>query len=102
MPRGAGPTVRGGRSARVRLSSIDECRRLIDASQGEFRDLIRAALATGCRFGELAALRVLDFNPDAGTLHIRTSKSGKARHVVLNEEGVELFTRLLPAGPVSN
>jgi integrase len=81
-------------AARVRYLTIDECRRLINASEGEFRDLVRAALATGCRFGELAALQVRDFNPDAGTLHIRTSKSGKARHVVLNDEGVELFTRL--------
>ena len=54
-------------AARVRYLSIEECRRLINASQGEFRDLIRAALATGCRFGELAALQVRDFNRDAGT-----------------------------------
>jgi integrase len=81
-------------AARVRYLSIDECKRLINASQGEFRDLVRAALATGCRFGELAALQVRDYNPDAGTLHIRTSKSGKARHVILAEEGVDLFARL--------
>jgi integrase len=80
-------------AARVRYLTIDECRRLINASQGEFRDLVRAALATGCRFGELAALSVRDFNPDAGTLHIRISKSGKPRHVVLNDEGIELFAR---------
>jgi integrase len=86
-------------AARVRYLTIDECRRLINASQGEFRDLVRAALATGCRFGELAALQVRDFNPDAGTLHIRTSKSGKARHVVLNDEGAELFARLAAGRP---
>jgi integrase len=81
-------------AARVRYLTIDECRRLINTAQGDFRDLIRAALATGCRFGELAALQVRDFNPDAGTLHVRTSKSGKGRHVVLHDEGIELFTRL--------
>ncbi len=89
----------GADAARVRYLTIDECRRLINASQGEFRDLIRAALATGCRFGELAALQVHDFNPNAGTLHVRTSKSGKARHVVLNDEGAELFTRLATGRP---
>jgi integrase len=67
---------------------------LINACQGEFRDLVRGALLTGCRFGELAALEVHDFNPDAGTLHIRVSKSGKGRHVVLNDEGIEFFTAL--------
>jgi len=79
---------------RVRYLSIDECRRLIEAAEGAFRDLVRAALLTGCRFGELASLQVRDFNPDAGTLHIRTSKSGRGRHVVLHDEGIELFTEL--------
>jgi hypothetical protein len=30
--------------------------------------------------------------PDAGTLAIRQSKSGKSRHVVLTDDGVELYT----------
>jgi integrase len=78
-------------AARVRYLSIAECRRLINGSQGEFRDLVQAALLTGCRFGELAALQVHDFNSDAGTLHVRTSKSGNDRHVVLNDEGAAFF-----------
>jgi integrase len=82
-------------AARVRYLAIDECRRLINTSQGEFRDLVQAALLTGCRFGELAALEVRDFNADAGTLHIRTSKSGKGRHVVLNDEGIEFFEAII-------
>ena len=81
-------------AARVHYLSMDECRRLINAADGEFRNLVQAALLTGCRFGELAALQVRDFNPDAGTLHIRTSKSGKGRHVVLHEEGIEFFREL--------
>ena len=79
---------------RVRYLSIEECRRLIQAADGEFRKLVRAALLTGCRFGELAALQVRDFNADAGTLHIRTSKTGRGRHVVLHDEGNEFFGKL--------
>jgi integrase len=82
-------------AARVRYLTIDECRRLINTSQGEFRDLVRAALLTGARFGELATLDVRDFNADAGTLHVRTSKSGKGRHVVLNDEGIEFFEAII-------
>ncbi|MCZ6859585.1 MAG: site-specific integrase, partial [Alphaproteobacteria bacterium] len=43
------------------------------------------------RYGELAAIRTADFNPDAGTVHIRHSKAGKARHVVLTDEGQDFF-----------
>jgi integrase len=78
-------------AARIHYLSIEECRRLINASQGAFRDLVRAALFSGCRYSELAALAVHDFNCDAGTLHVRTSKSGGGRHVVLNDEGIEFF-----------
>jgi hypothetical protein len=46
------------------------------------------------RYGELARLEVRDFNPDAGTVTIRQSKSGKSRHVVLTSEGHALFSQL--------
>src|SRR5262249_39576386 len=61
--------------------------------------LARAALLTGCRYGELSALRVSDFNRDSGTLLIRKSKSGKPRHVILADEGVALFDELTAGRP---
>ena len=81
-------------AARVRYFTMDEVRRLVNAAQGDFRALIQSALFTGCRYGELAAARVGDFNPDAGTLYVAQSKSGKARHVVLTDEGARFFARL--------
>ncbi len=81
-------------AARVRYLTIAEAKRLINASAPEFRPLVQAALATGARYGELARLEVQDFNRTAGTIAIRQSKSGKARHVVLTDEGVELFKQL--------
>ena len=81
-------------AARVRYLSIAEAKRLISACAPDFRRLVQAALATGARYGELCELRAADFNPDSDTLHVRTSKSGKPRHVVLNDEGAKLFGSL--------
>jgi integrase len=79
--------------ARVRYLSVAEAQRLMNACDPEFRPLVQAALQTGCRYSELARLEVQDFNADAGKVAIRRSKSGKARHVVLTDEGTEFFTR---------
>lgn len=78
-------------AARVRYLTVAEAQRLINASSADFRPMARAALLTGARYGELIRLRVHDFNPDAGTVAIRDSKSGKPRHVVLTDEGQALF-----------
>jgi len=81
-------------SARLRYLSIQEAKRLINACDPELRPLVQAALQTGARYGELAALTVADFNPDVGAVAIRRSKSGKPRHIALTDEGRAFFERL--------
>jgi integrase len=81
--------------ARTRYLTIAEAKRLLNACDADFRRLVQAALATGARYGELITLRVEDFSPDSGTVHVRTSKSGKGRHIVLNDEGIALFKGLV-------
>jgi integrase len=88
-------------AARIRYLNLAECKRLVNATDPEFRPMVLAALQTGARYGELCRLEVGDFNPDAGTIAIRQSKSGKARHVVLTEEGSKLFEQLA-AGKTSH
>ena len=80
--------------SRARYLSIAECKRLLNACEPDFRELVHALLLTGCRYQEIARLRVEDFNPDAGTLHIRRSKTGKGRHVHLTDEGQQFFGQL--------
>jgi integrase len=85
---------KGVDEARVRYLSIAEAQRLINASDPEFRPLIQAALLTGGRYGQLAKLTVGDFNPDVGTVTMRTRKgdgSVKVYHVHLTADGVQFF-----------
>jgi integrase len=79
----------------IRYLSNDEITRLLNACHGAFRDLVHAALLTGCRYGELCRLKVADYNRDVGTLTIREGKSGKVRHVTLTGEAPELIERLV-------
>jgi integrase len=82
---------KGVQTARLRYLSVAEAQRLINASDPEFRGLLIAALTTGARFGELIRLRVSDYNPDAATIAIHKSKSGKPRYIQLNDEGADFF-----------
>lgn len=81
----------GVEAARVRYLSVDEAKRLLNACEADFRRLVRGALETGARYGELCALTVSDFNKDSGTLHVQRSKSNKGRHIVLSEDGIAFF-----------
>jgi integrase len=81
-------------TARIRYLTEAECVRLVNACEGAFRSLVRGALLTGCRYSELTSMQVSDFNPDAGTVTVRTSKAGKPRHVVLTDEGRKLYSGL--------
>jgi integrase len=76
-----------------RYLSESECTRLLNACGPDFRELVRAALLTGCRYGELIRMEVQDFNRDAGAVLVREAKSGKSRHVPLTDEGRGCFER---------
>jgi integrase len=81
-------------AARVHYLKVAEAKRLLNACEPDFRRLAQAALETGCRYGELCRLKIKDFNPDAGTVAIHVSKTGKPRHVVLTEEGQAFFRQV--------
>jgi len=86
---------------RIRYLTPDEAQRLVNATSGDFRQLVRAALLTGCRYGELTRLVASDVNVDSGTLLIRRSKSRMARHVVLTAEA-KMFFEGAAAGKASD
>lgn len=68
-----------------------ECRRLIDSCGPALRQLVLAALYSGCRVGELGQLRVKDVARDGFGLTIQPFKRGPARFVYLPDEGMEFF-----------
>jgi integrase len=79
---------------RIRFLTQDEAVRLVNACSMEFRPLLRAALLTGARYGELVRMKVGDFNPTTLQIFVAPSKSGKSRYIPLNVAGVALFTML--------
>lgn len=80
--------------AKVRYLLDAEITRLANACPPDFRELVTAALLTGCRYGELAAMTAADVDPQAGTVTIGRSKGGKPRHVALTDEGRAFFERM--------
>jgi integrase len=81
-------------AARVRYLSLGEAKRLLEACSPAFHRLVRGALETGARYGEMCALLVSDFNADSGTVAVRDSKSGKPRHVILTADGAAFFASI--------
>jgi integrase len=85
-----------GRAAKVRerALSVAECEQLIAAADeaSGFRNLVRAALFTGARYGELCRFVCADFAH--GELHVRESKSDEERDISLNADGIAFFRDL--------
>ena len=81
--------------ARIRYLTDAEATRLVNACPANLRRLVRAALLTGTRWGELTSLKTADVNLSTGHLYIAESKSGRSRHVPLNPEGLEHFKALV-------
>jgi integrase len=81
--------------SRATYLTLPECTRLLEACEGDFGSLVRGALETGARYGDLRRLRCSNYNADAGTIYIDKSKSGKERHIVLTESGQAFFAKLV-------
>lgn len=68
-----------------------ECRRLLDACTPALKDLVLAALYTGCRVGELGKLRVDDVGRQGYGIRVGAFKRSPARFVFVPDEGMAFF-----------
>jgi integrase/recombinase XerD len=78
-------------SPRTIFLSRDECTRLIEHCTPALRQLVLAALYSGCRVGELGNLRVEDVGHQIFGLRISAFKRSPARFVFLPDEGMAFF-----------
>ena len=91
------PNVEKSKIEDEALPTQDEVERLVNAADAAsgFRDLLLAALHTGCRYGELTGLKVKDFEGE--TLRIVSGKIRKVNRIILDDEAKEFFERLVVA-----
>ncbi|MCO4093017.1 MAG: site-specific integrase [Sphingorhabdus sp.] len=80
---------------RLRSLADAESRRLVSACNPHFRPMVTAALLTGARYSELAALEVRDFDAQSKSLWLRDTKSGTPRAVYLESEGFRLVSEAI-------
>ena len=84
---------------KVSYLTEEQASELLQAASDDFRPIARAALLTGCRYGELCRLKVSDLT--ASQLSIEITKTGKPRYVPLSAEGLKFF-KALAKGKQSN
>lgn len=77
--------------AKRRYLNDDEARRLVNASDPEFRPMVRAALLTGGRYGELRHAQVKDFDRESRTVFLLETKNADPRPAYLEDEGMEMI-----------
>lgn len=77
----------------IRFLTEEECHRLIGFCAPDFGSLVKAALLTGARYGELSGLQIEDVSIDTRKIFIRPSKSGKGRHIPLTSDALSFFDR---------
>ena len=78
---------------------IKECRALLRACPQDLRNLVKGALVSGCRVGELKRMRVCDYRKDLKRLIVTRSKNGRPHHVSLPKEGALFFNHLTKGRP---
>jgi integrase len=71
--------------------TLAEAQKFLEVCPADFRDLVQAALITGCRYGELAALKAGAYDVQLHAISLIQGKTGKLKHVFLTDEEATFF-----------
>jgi integrase len=77
--------------AKRRFLTDEEARRLVNASDADFRPMVRASLLTGARYGELRHAKVKDYDRQSSTVYLVETKNAIARPAYLDDEGARML-----------
>jgi integrase len=77
--------------ARMQFLSMKQQQALVAVCEGDFKLLVKAALYTGARYGELRRLRIEHFHRTSLYLPASITKTGKERRIVLHPEAQKFF-----------
>jgi integrase len=71
--------------------TLKEANDFIKVCPVDFRDLVQGALITGCRYGELARLKVSSYDRQTHAISLVQGKTGKVKHVFLTDDEAAFF-----------
>ena len=79
---------------RTRFLTLDEAKRLLEASSRHLRPIIVCALETGMRRSEILGLRWSDVDMRTRTIYLGDTKNGESRHVPISNRLFSVFSTL--------
>jgi integrase len=87
------PFERTGRMREDYLTP-DEAKRFIEVCKDDFRKMVMGALFTGCRYGELCALKVSAYDAHLHVINVLQGKTQKTKTVFLSDDEIAFFEEL--------
>ena len=99
VPPGAWGCKHFARSRRRAIAGSITRKSLVCSARANPSRLVKAALYTGCRYGELCRAAVSDYDPTRNTLRVPVTKTGRGRDVFLNDEAANFFASIIAGRP---
>lgn len=100
LPVNPAADVRGPKepAGRVRYLRLEEFKAVMTACPQWLKPIVGLAVSTGCRQGEILALRYMDLDIDNRVAILPRSKNGESRSVPLNDNALTVLESIMPAG----